>query len=144
MVASCASEEVRRGSGVGERSHRRVAGAFPFLSLSLFPLNTWIPLDRSARDWVIVLVLYVSSIVGGRLYTVIHGFLDVFIGIMLGITGLVLQRMVMPEVERWVTNSGWSGMSFMSCKTSSSSLRSCRSSTAYTCRNPSPLRVIIS
>jgi len=38
---------------------------------------------------------------------------------MLGIPGLVLQRMVMPEVERWVTNSGWSGMSFMSCKTSS-------------------------
>jgi len=94
-----------------------VAGAFPFLSLSLFPLNTWIPLDRSARDWVIVLVLYVSSIVGGRLYTGMHGFMDVFVGIIFGITGWVLQRMVMPEVERWVTNSDRSSTSFISCKT---------------------------
>jgi len=68
--------------------------------------------------WVIVLVLYVSSIVGGRLYTGMYGFFDVFVGIMLGITGWVLQRMVMPEVERWATNSSRSGTSFISSTTS--------------------------
>ena len=94
-----------------------MAGAFPFFSFSLFPLNTWIPFDRSARDWVIVLVLYVSSIVGGGPYTGMHGLMDVFVGIILAITGWVLQRMVMPEVERWVTNSDWSSTYFISCKT---------------------------
>jgi len=62
---------------------------------------------------VAILVLYVSSILGGRLYTGMHGFLDVFVGIILGIIGWVLQRVVMPEVERWIANSGWSGASFM-------------------------------
>jgi len=74
--------------------------------------------SRALAIWVIVLVVYVSSITGGRLYTGMHGLLDVFVGVILGITGLVLQRMVMPEVEQWVTNSGWSGTSFMSGKTS--------------------------
>ena len=69
--------------------------------LSLFFLSTRGSLSTAAlATWVIVLVLYVSSIVGGRLYTGMHGFLDVFVGIILGITGWVLQRMVMPEVER--------------------------------------------
>ena len=56
--------------------------------------------------WVLVLVLYVSSIVGCGVYTGMHGFLNVFVGIILGITGWVLQRVKMPEAERWVTNSG--------------------------------------
>jgi hypothetical protein len=30
---------------------------------------------------------------------------------------MVWQRIVMPEVEQWATNSGWGGTSFMSCKT---------------------------
>jgi len=70
--------------------------------------------------WVTVLVLYVSSIVGGRLYTGMDRFLDVFVGIILGITRWVLQRFVMPQVERWVTSSGWSGTSFMSGTTANS------------------------
>jgi len=41
-------------------------------------------------------------------------FLDVFVGIILGITRWVLQRFVMPQVDRWVINSGWGGTSFMS------------------------------
>ena len=40
--------------------------------------------------WVTVLVLYVSSIVGGRLYTEMDRFLDIFVGIILGITRWVL------------------------------------------------------
>jgi len=67
--------------------------------------------------WVIVLVLYVSSIVGSRLYMGMHGLLDVFVGVILRITGWVLRRIVMPEVGRWVTDSGWNGTSFMSGKT---------------------------
>jgi len=57
--------------------------------------------------WVVVLVLYVSSIVGGRLYMGMHGFLDISIGLILGTTGWLLQHLVMPEVERWIANSGW-------------------------------------
>lgn len=69
--------------------------------------------------WITFLVLYVLSIVGGRLYTGMHGFMDVSVGTILGIIGWVLQRVVMPEVEQWVTNSGWGGTSFLSGKTSS-------------------------
>ena len=80
------------------RDHRRAG------SLSTAALATW----------VTVLVLYVSSVVGGRPYTGMDGFLDVFVGIILEITRWVLQRLVTPQVERWVTNSGWNGTSFMS------------------------------
>jgi membrane-associated phospholipid phosphatase len=61
----------------------------------------------SFATWVVFLVLYVSSIVGSRLYTGMHGFLDVSAGVILGITAWMLQRLVMPEVERWITHSGW-------------------------------------
>jgi membrane-associated phospholipid phosphatase len=59
--------------------------------------------------WVAGLVLYVASIVGGRLYCGMHGFMDVSTGVILGTIGWVLQRLVMPEVERWIAHSGWSG-----------------------------------
>ena len=61
--------------------------------------------------WVVVLILYVISIVGGRLYTGMHGFMDVSVGVFLGTIGWVLQRLVMPEIERWIIHSGWSGAS---------------------------------
>ena len=55
----------------------------PPLFLPLFFLSTCGSLLTAAlATWVIVSVLYILSIVGGRLYTVIHRFLDVFIGIM--------------------------------------------------------------
>jgi len=59
--------------------------------------------------WVTVLVVYVSSVVGGRLYTGMHGFLDVSVGVILGGTAWTFQRVVMPEVERWMIRSGWTG-----------------------------------
>jgi len=91
-----------------------------FLGTHLYDLHRAGSLSTAAlATWVVVLVLYVSSIVGGRPYMGMHSFLDVFFGITLGIAGWVLQHIVMPEVKRWVTNSGWSGTSFISTKTSS-------------------------
>jgi len=90
-----------------------------FLGADVHDLHRAGSLSTAAlATWVIIPVLYVSSIVGGRLYSGIHGFLDIFVGIILAITGWVLQHIVMPEVERWVTNSGWSGPSLISGKTS--------------------------
>lgn len=66
---------------------------------------------------VAFLVLYVSTIVGGRLYTGMHGFMDVSVGSFLGIVAWVLQHLVMPEVERWVIRSGWSGASSLPFRT---------------------------
>jgi hypothetical protein len=63
--------------------------------------------------WIIAIVGYVLSIVGGRLYTGMHGFLDCFVGILLGTIAWMLQRLVMQKVEWWITSSGWSGASFM-------------------------------
>ena len=60
--------------------------------------------------WVI---LYVASIGGGRRSAVrwMHGFMDVSVGIIVGIIDWVLKRLVMPEVKRWIAHSGWSGTS---------------------------------
>jgi len=80
-----------------------------FLGAYLHDLHRAGSLSTAALvTWIIALVLYVLSIAGGRLYTGMHGFMDVSVGITLGVVGWVLQRMVMPEVERWVINSGWS------------------------------------
>ncbi|KAI0253432.1 hypothetical protein BJV78DRAFT_1302210 [Lactifluus subvellereus] len=57
--------------------------------------------------WITVLVVYVLSIVGGRLYTGMHGFMDCFVGVLLGTTSWLFQRLVMPEVEGWIARSGW-------------------------------------
>ncbi|KAI9462865.1 hypothetical protein BJY52DRAFT_116203 [Lactarius psammicola] len=57
---------------------------------------------------IVVLFVYVSSIVVSRWYTGMHGFMDCSVGIILGIISWVLQRLVMPEVEKWVQSSGWS------------------------------------
>jgi len=58
--------------------------------------------------WISVLVVYVLTIVGGRLYTGMHSFLDCSVGVFLGTISWLLQRLVMPEVEGWVVRSGWS------------------------------------
>jgi len=80
-----------------------------FLGSHVYDLHRAGSLSTAAlATWFTVLVLYVLSIAGGRLYTGMHGFMDVSVGTTLGIIGWVLQRIVMPEVERWVTNSGWS------------------------------------
>jgi membrane-associated phospholipid phosphatase len=83
-----------------------------FLGAHLHDLHCAGSLSTTAfTTWVTVLVIYVVSIAGGRLYTGMHGFMDVSVGIILGIIGWVLQRLVMPEVERWIAHSGWSGAS---------------------------------
>lgn len=64
---------------------------------------------RAFVTCVVFLVFYVFSIVGGRLYTGMHGFIDCTVGVILGASTWALQWAVMPVVERWVAGSGWSG-----------------------------------
>ncbi|KAI0317450.1 hypothetical protein OF83DRAFT_1058645 [Amylostereum chailletii] len=56
-----------------------------------------------------ILLLYVLTIVGGRLYTGMHGFMDCTVGIVLGALMWLVQFSVMPVVERWLIGSGWIG-----------------------------------
>jgi len=80
-----------------------------FLGAHAYDLHRLGSLSTTALAiWIVVLFVYVFSIVGGRLYTGMHGFLDCSVGIILGIIGWLLQRLVMPEVEKWVLSSGWS------------------------------------
>ncbi|KAA1478163.1 hypothetical protein DENSPDRAFT_845349 [Dentipellis sp. KUC8613] len=51
---------------------------------------------------------YVASIVGGRLYMGMHGFVDCAVGVMLGTAMWALQWAAMPVVERWVMTGHWS------------------------------------
>ena len=86
-----------------------------FLGAHFYDLHRIGSLSTAAfATWIVVLVIYVFSIVGGRVYTGMHGFMDVSIGIILGIIAWLLQRLVMPEVEKWVQGSGWSGASLFS------------------------------
>jgi membrane-associated phospholipid phosphatase len=61
--------------------------------------------------WIVVLIVYVLSIVGSRVYTGMHGFMDCSVGIILGVISWLLQHLLMPEVEKWALSSGWSGAS---------------------------------
>ncbi|KAI0302802.1 hypothetical protein B0F90DRAFT_1712162 [Multifurca ochricompacta] len=84
-----------------------------FLGAHVHDLHRTGSLSSAAfATWITALVIYVFSIVGGRLYTGMHGFLDCSVGIILGTVSWVLQRLMMPKVERWITNSGWSGALF--------------------------------
>ncbi|THH18859.1 hypothetical protein EW146_g2215 [Bondarzewia mesenterica] len=56
-----------------------------------------------------LLIFYVFSIVGGRLYTGMHGFVDCAVGFTLGTAIWAVQWAVMPAVERWIVSSGWRG-----------------------------------
>ena len=58
------------------------------------------PSTASLATWFAVLVLFVTSIVGGRLYIGMHGFMDVSVGLILGTTGWVSQCIVMPKVKQ--------------------------------------------
>ena len=87
-----------------------------FLGAHVYDLHRLGSLSTTAfATWIVVLLAYVFSIVGGRLYTGMHGFLDCSVGIILGIIGWLLQRLVMPEVDKWVQSSGWSGSSLLPC-----------------------------
>ena len=86
-----------------------------FLGAHVYDLHRVGSLSTTASmTWAAVLMLYVSSIVGGQLYTGMHDFLDLSVGLILGATAWMFQRVVMPEVERWMIHSGWTGASIMS------------------------------
>ncbi|KAH9162887.1 hypothetical protein EDB89DRAFT_2234509 [Lactarius sanguifluus] len=80
-----------------------------FLGAHVYDLHRLGSLSTTAfATWVVVLFIYVFSIVVGRLYTGIHGFMDCSVGIILGVISWLLQHLVMPEVEKWVQSSDWS------------------------------------
>ncbi|KAH9025948.1 hypothetical protein EDB85DRAFT_2149400 [Lactarius pseudohatsudake] len=80
-----------------------------FLGAHVYDLHRLGTLSTTAfATWVVVLFIYVFSIVVGRLYTGMHGFMDCSVGIILGIISWLLQHLVMPEVEKWVQSSDWS------------------------------------
>lgn len=79
-----------------------------FLGAHTYDLHHLGSLSTTAfATWVVVLFIYVFSVVGGRVYTGMHGFMDCSAGIILGIISWLLQHLVMPEVEKWVQSSGW-------------------------------------
>jgi hypothetical protein len=81
-----------------------------FLGAHAYDLHRLGSLSTTAfATCIVLLFVYVFSIVGGRVYTGMHGFMDCSVGIILGIIGWLLQRLVMPEVDKWVLSSGWSG-----------------------------------
>lgn len=83
-----------------------------FMGAHFYDLHRLGSLSTTAfATWIVVLLAYVFTIVGGRVYTGMHGFMDCTVGVILGILSWVLQRLVMPEVEKWVLNSGWGGVS---------------------------------
>ena len=60
-------------------------------------LSTTVSATRVTRP---VLLSYVSSIVGGQLYTGMPGFLDVSVGVILRATGWIFQQVMMPDAAR--------------------------------------------
>ncbi|EIM81915.1 uncharacterized protein STEHIDRAFT_103330 [Stereum hirsutum FP-91666 SS1] len=52
-------------------------------------------------------IFYILSIVGGRLYTGMHGFVDVTAGSLLGTAMWLVQIYWMPHVEQWIMGGGW-------------------------------------
>lgn len=80
-----------------------------FLGAHIYDLYRLGSLSTTAYAiWIVVLIVYVSSIVGSRVYTGMHGFMDCSVGIILGIISWLLQHLVMPEVEKWALSGGWS------------------------------------
>ena len=57
-----------------------------------------------------VLVLYVCTIVGGRLYLGMHGFVDCTAGFLLGIGMWLIQHLYTSILEDWLRASGWMGL----------------------------------
>ncbi|KAI0048889.1 hypothetical protein FA95DRAFT_1604846 [Auriscalpium vulgare] len=53
------------------------------------------------------LTFYVASIVGGRLYTGMHGFADCTAGVLLGAAVWAVQHTAMPIVEGWLVAGNW-------------------------------------
>ena len=83
-----------------------------FLGAHVYDLHRLGSLSTTTfATWIVVLFIYVFSIVGSRVYAGMHGFMDCSVGIILGIISWLLQHLVMPEVEKWVLSSGWSGAS---------------------------------
>ena len=51
--------------------------------------------------WILILIVYILLIVGSRVYTGMHGFMDCSVGKILERMIRLLQNLVMPEVKKW-------------------------------------------
>ncbi|KAH9055414.1 hypothetical protein EDB87DRAFT_1641220 [Lactarius vividus] len=95
--------------GLPSTHSRKSTSMALFLGAHVYDLHCLSSLSTTAfATWVVVLFIYVFSIMVGRLYTGMHGFMDCSVGIILGIISWLLQRLVMPGVEKWVQSSDWS------------------------------------
>ena len=81
-----------------------------FLMARVYPL--WIAGTISTIGYAVVgalLLFYVFTIIGGRLYLGMHGFVDCGVGFALGIAMWLIQWAYMPLVEQWLIATGWLG-----------------------------------
>jgi membrane-associated phospholipid phosphatase len=56
---------------------------------------------------IAALMMYVWSIVYGRIYTGMHSFIDCAVGILLGAVSWAMQYLFLDTVDTWVATSGW-------------------------------------
>ena len=83
-----------------------------FLLARVYPL--WVAGTLSTTAYSVVgalLLFYVCTIIGGRLYLGMHGFVDCSMGFVLGVGMWLIQLLYMPVLEDWLRVSGWMGMS---------------------------------
>ncbi|KAI0031597.1 hypothetical protein K488DRAFT_36128, partial [Vararia minispora EC-137] len=79
-----------------------------FLMARLYPL--WTSGTLSTLGYAltgVLLLLYVFTIIGGRLYLGMHGFVDCTAGFIVGIAMWLVQWAYMPPLEQWLTTAGW-------------------------------------
>jgi hypothetical protein len=72
------------------------------------PSNTLSP--KVKLFWEVLSYGYMFSIVLGRLYCGMHGFLDVVIGSILGATISLIEVTYMPTIDDWLHDGGWQSM----------------------------------
>ena len=85
-----------------------------FIMGRVYPL--WVAGTLSTPTYSVIgafLVFYVGTIIGGRLYLGMHGFVDCTVGFILGVGMWLIQLLYMPILEDWLRVSGWMGKSFI-------------------------------
>ncbi|VDB87849.1 unnamed protein product [Peniophora sp. CBMAI 1063] len=79
-----------------------------FLLARVYPL--WVDSTLSTPAFSVIgafLLFYVFTIIGGRLYLGMHGFVDCTMGFTLGVGMWLIQILYMPILEDWLRASGW-------------------------------------
>lgn len=66
--------------------------------------------DTAYIAWIVILVVYVFSIVFGRIYTGMHSFTDCAFGLFLGSAIWGVYALCGDALDMWLKTSGWIGM----------------------------------